>query len=753
MKKRIIALLLVIMAAAQPAYASILGSVSESWSHDIANGTYFYKNTFLSQQSGVGMQAEYYAEYTPNDKVVPAVVTAESIWGLRTITSAEKYMRDNGMVPLIGINASFFSWKTGVPMGHILSDGKIMSKDTETYQSVGFLEDGKAFIAPLSIKTTLTSGDMSVDVAHINKYNQTVTDVVNLYTEDFADNNHTESAALDLILNNVEGTLGVGKTVTATVEEKFNYTGSVKIPAGKIVLTVNETARPELYEALNSLNVGDRVTISSSALDDERWKIAVSGLGSVGDTLIKNGEVQSGFQKGAAPRTAVGITESGNVIFYVIDGRQQPYSYGVQIQTLANRLKELGCVDAINLDGGGSSAILGVYPGSDSSAILNSPSEGKLRTCSSYIFLKNVQQPTGTPGHLYAYPFEQHYLSGYSEEIYPVTVDTAYYKMNNPDDLAMTVSGTESTVDASGILTAKGDGKFTVNLSGGGASGSAVYHTYETPTNINVYNGETNAEIKRLSLRKGDRVKLSITAQHYYINLKVNKDCFNYEVTNNLGYVDENGELVITANSGSGVMRVSAGGYSKEIPVSVNFETPFKDISEHWARDNIQNIYEKHIISGYETDNGLYFMPDNNITREEFAVIMCRYMGVDADAYKNTAVDFADEAEISSWAKSAAFALYEKGIITGKAKGDKIYFAPSDTLTRAEAMTILGRTLSEQSEGSLIFADSDKIPSWAEQYIGTMVLNGYVSGYEDNTLRPQSSVTRAEAVTMIAKMQ
>ena len=35
-----------------------------------------------------------------------------------------------------------------IPMGHVISNGKIISKDTETYQSIGFLPDGSAFIAP-----------------------------------------------------------------------------------------------------------------------------------------------------------------------------------------------------------------------------------------------------------------------------------------------------------------------------------------------------------------------------------------------------------------------------------------------------------------------------------------------------------------------------------------------------------------------------------------------------------------------------
>lgn len=748
MKKRVISILCTFVLLTQTVHASILGSEITGWSHEIANGTKVYRNSFMSGQSGVGQQVEYFAEYTPNSDVVPTVVNGRSVWGFRTITKAEEYMRANGMVPLIGINASYFSMETGVPMGHVITDGRIISKDGGTYQSIGFTEDGKAFIAPLSIQTTLTFGETAVDIEHINKYNQPVVDIVNLYTSDFDEQNHNNCTSLNLILGSVEGEIAVGETVTAVVEEKFNYAGAIKLPSDKIVLTINETGKTELYEALDSLNVGDEVTISTKA--DDIWKEAISAIGSVGDTLVKNGEVQSGFATGAAPRTAVGITESGNVIFYVIDGRQQPYSYGVQLKTLATRMKELGCVDAINLDGGGSTAISGIYPGTDSSAVLNTPSEGTLRASSNYIFLKNANEPTGELGHLYLYPFEQHYLSGYSETIYPAAADTTYYKTDLPYGLEFEASG-ESTIDAGGMLTALGDGKFTISVTGGGVTGSANYTVYETPTEINVYNADSGTEIKSLNLKMNDSLKLNMAAKYNHINLKSTNECFTLEVDDEIGYV-ENNELFITSDGGEGELRVIAGNYIKKIPISVGYENPFKDTNGHWARDMIKEVYKQGIISGYELEDGLYFKPESNMTREEFAVIACNFLGLDAGEYADFDLTiFNDVSSISDWAKPYIAAAFDNSLINGKADGDTLNFAPKDTLTRAETMTILGRTL-EESGAKTEFADNSDIPDWAKQYVSAMVFAGYVTGYEDNTIKPYGNVTRAEAVTIIYKM-
>ena len=55
---------------------------------------------------------------------VPIVVNGASIWGTRNIKQAEQYMQENGLRPLAGINADYFSFKTGIPMGYTIADGE-----------------------------------------------------------------------------------------------------------------------------------------------------------------------------------------------------------------------------------------------------------------------------------------------------------------------------------------------------------------------------------------------------------------------------------------------------------------------------------------------------------------------------------------------------------------------------------------------------------------------------------------------------
>jgi exopolysaccharide biosynthesis protein len=58
------------------------------------------------------------------------------------------------------------------------------------------------------------------------------------------------------------------------------------------------------------------------------------------------------------PRTAAGIREDGSLVLVVVDGRNPEHSIGASIPEMAGLMRHLGAIDAINLDGGGSSAMV-----------------------------------------------------------------------------------------------------------------------------------------------------------------------------------------------------------------------------------------------------------------------------------------------------------------------------------------------------------------------------------------------------------
>jgi hypothetical protein len=112
-----------------------------------------------------------------------------------------------------------------------------------------------------------------------------------------------------------------------------------------------------------------------------------------GPMLIKNGnkfitateeifDAGSGINAGGnAPRTAVARLVDGKVLFIVVDGRSAA-SRGVTLSELADVLLNLGATDAVNLDGGGSSAMV------VNGAVVNVPSDGAQRAVPSVLMIK-----------------------------------------------------------------------------------------------------------------------------------------------------------------------------------------------------------------------------------------------------------------------------------------------------------------------------------------------------------------------------
>ncbi|SHH46152.1 Predicted protein [Clostridium grantii DSM 8605] len=110
----------------------------------------------------------------------------------------------------------------------------------------------------------------------------------------------------------------------------------------------------------------DETEISAEELLDS----GVMDTYSFGPILISNGVVTEDFEDTAIdtnvgnrtiensnPRTGFGMIEPNHFVFVVVDGRSTGYSKGMTLTEFANVFEELGCVEAYNLDGGGSSTM------------------------------------------------------------------------------------------------------------------------------------------------------------------------------------------------------------------------------------------------------------------------------------------------------------------------------------------------------------------------------------------------------------
>lgn len=177
----------------------------------------------------------------------------------------------------------------------------------------------------------------------------------------------------------------------------------------------------------------------------------------------------------------------------------------------------------------------------------------------------------------------------------------------------------------------------------------------------------------------------------------------------------------------------------------------FADTGSNWAAGYAALLYTQGIMQGEASNGTTYFRPTRNLTRMEFAVIMARVMNLDT-SYSGT-LSFSDNASIPDWAKGSVYAVSQAGIMNGSQVGSTLNFNPTSEITRAEVMTVIGRTLPRGFvSSSLSYSDASKIPSWAEAEVKMCVQAGIISGYSDGTIKPLNSITRAEIAKILCVM-
>ncbi len=117
--------------------------------------------------------------------------------------------------------------------------------------------------------------------------------------------------------------------------------------------------------------------------------------------------------------------------------------------------------------------------------------------------------------------------------------------------------------------------------------------------------------------------------------------------------------------------------------ISGKSENAFDDVlPDSWYFDYVGALASKGIVHGY----GRGFRPDDTLSRQDCAVILCRVMGYNEET-KIEACGFSDSAAIADYAKSAVAILSSKGIMNGD--GDA--FRPTHTITRGELAAVVAR--------------------------------------------------------------
>lgn len=201
----------------------------------------------------------------------------------------------------------------------------------------------------------------------------------------------------------------------------------------------------------------------------------LEAVASFGD-IFEDGHARSDLDNSTrASRTAIGIKADGTVVMMMVDGRQAPYSVGMTMAEVGATMESLGCVQAVNLDGGGSSTFATQREGeseNSTSAGLTlrcRPSDGYERKVSNTIMVLSKAQPTGQFDHAVLTPNAEVYTPGSTVQFSAAGVDAAGGSADVPKDAVWTVLSGNGTIDANGLYTAADTcGEVTMGLKSGG---------------------------------------------------------------------------------------------------------------------------------------------------------------------------------------------------------------------------------------------------------------------------------------------
>lgn len=197
-----------------------------------------------------------------------------------------------------------------------------------------------------------------------------------------------------------------------------------------------------------------------------------------------------------------------------------------------------------------------------------------------------------------------------------------------------------------------------------------------------------------------------------------------------------------------------AGWYlDKELTQKAPDSATFTDDTKIYAKWN--KIQTSHVLELEKEDHFAYIIgypdgtvrPESLISRQEVAAIFFRLLTEESNAEIYKEVPSYSDVPKEYWSATAIASLSNGNIITGYEDGT---FKPFEFITRAEFAAIAARFSPDTEKVGVKFTDVEG--HWAEEYIGICAANGWITGYEDGTFKPEQYISRAEAMAIVNRM-
>jgi len=239
---------------------------------------------------------------------------------------------------IVAINGGYFKPQTGTPLGTLMINKKMYTGPIYERVAIGFFDDGYA-MSRLQLDAKVNTGKGELKIDNINQPRMLSTHVI-VYTGDWG------KVAPQTPKYGIQAVIKDNKLI------RTSYLPCEIPQDGYVIVGPESKIRPFLSSSKFRLNINT----------SPNWN-GVNHILSGGPYLVKDGDIfvdmtdeKLGAIGGRNPRTAIGYTENNHLILLTADGREGA-SIGLTLFELASIMKQLGCVNAMNLDGGGSTVM------------------------------------------------------------------------------------------------------------------------------------------------------------------------------------------------------------------------------------------------------------------------------------------------------------------------------------------------------------------------------------------------------------
>ena len=301
--------------------------------------------------------------------------------------------------------------------------------------------------------------------------------------------------------------------------------------------------------------------------------------------------------------------------------------------------------------------------------------------------------------------------------------------------------GKGSSFDNSTVITGSRTVYAQWNKNSGGGGGSTTYY-YFAIEKVDAQDGHAlngakfglYLDGKQVATATSNRSGIALfrVSESDYRKINAKSELYYQELTAPEGYVVSGGKIDMEKDD----LTTNQAAAEKKVETVRNYRGSTPDLlndADHFA-----------YVIGYKDGN---VRPYGLISRAEVTTIFFRLLKDSVrDGNLLTSSSYADVAD-DYWANTAISTMTGLGIVQGRSADT---FDPKAPITRAQFAAICARFDTGKSSGTQTFTDVKG--HWAEKYIERAAELGWIKGFEDGTFRPDTYITRAQAMTMINRV-